>query len=82
MNRWLCHPAVIPIPTTVSGEIREYLSSDILGSVNVGVTDRSTIVTDVQPMFDTLVAVLGPQPEHVFEVCLPVGACRSLVATS
>lgn len=59
VDRWLCHPAVIPL-SPITGEIREYLSSDILGPVNVGVGDGTSAVTDVQPAFDALISVLRP----------------------
>jgi hypothetical protein len=54
-NRWLCQPAVIPI---LSPRIREYLLSNVLGSVTVGVRNQPTVVTDVQPALDAL-AVVG-----------------------
>jgi len=58
-HRWLCHPAVIPI-SPVTDEIREYLLSDVLGSVHVGVGDHPALVADVQPTFDALAVVGRP----------------------
>jgi len=58
-HRWLCHPAVIPI-SPVTGEIWEYLLSDVLGPVHIGISDQPTLVTHVQPTFNTLAVVDGP----------------------
>ena len=56
-NRWLCHPAVIPISATVRGEIREYLLSDIFRSTAIGVRNQPTRLTDIQPTLNALWAV-------------------------
>jgi putative transposase len=57
-DRWLCHPAGIPI-ATIRGAIREYFLSDVLGSVCIGVRNQPTLVSDVQAAFDAVCLVLS-----------------------